>query len=80
MTEATPPPARSVGQQVDDLVAEINTRGIAEAAASRDAAAEQAKIRDRTGQLAELVGRPAAAKILGMTPRELAGVLRGGRE
>lgn len=73
--EASPP--RSTGQQIDDLVSAIPS--LAKAVTAADEAYGRARTNHRRAlnQLVELVGRPTAARLLELTPRELAGMMRG---
>lgn len=80
MTEATdqttPTPPPSVGQQVDRLVSEAKDLAAAIVRHSRDLAAAQDSLTMRCDALTDVVGRPTAAKLLGITPRQLAQILR----
>jgi hypothetical protein len=74
--QPTADPGPTVGRQVDDLLSEIDSLGRAIRKHSRDLHDAERKHRARVDNLVGLIGRPAAAALLGITPRELAGILR----
>jgi hypothetical protein len=73
------PPSKSTGVRLDELVANIRATRREIARASRDLGDAERHEFTYTAELVDLVGRPAAAKLLDMTPRELAGLLRGAK-
>lgn len=83
MTDPTDPtaaqvaPPKTTGQELDDLVRTIPDLEKATVAARNALARCERNERAARDRLVELVGRPTAAKMLGLTPRELAGKLRG---
>lgn len=74
-----PAPGKPVGQRIDELVERIpQLWDEVTDAASKQARADRV-YRTAHDQLVEMVGRPAAAKLLGITPRQLAGRMRGSK-
>ena len=68
---------KTTGQEIDDLVRSIPRSEKATGEARGRLARAERDERAERDRLVELVGRPTAARMLGLTPRELAGKLRG---
>lgn len=67
------------GQEVDQLVAQFPDLQAATQSATAALERCQAQERRTLDRLVELLGRPTAARFLGLTPRALAGMLRGAK-
>lgn len=67
-------------RSVEELVELARSEVTCAEQAQRQAEHHEARARAAASELAERVSRPGAAKLLGITPRELAGILRGSRQ